>query len=273
MSSDAWHCYMQSGWAETRNAHGFETFETHPSSTPAPPCPAIRSIRGGFPQNAIAETSTSFQNALGSRTFTGKERPSFLVSRFDRAGRLALGPGRSYGLSWRQPLSAHNTPSPISGFRSLRPTFPVLLPAILQFASSSAARLRIPRREFSGPLSASLFTWGAVFHSGSCSLIHLLRRKQNSRLSPNGAGRYSERYSGGGDMVWSFGDHVGVILSKSEIERFEATPKLLEHLFHVHPARRSAFLHQTLNSFGSIRNRCQILWHNGVLEQGSGILR
>jgi hypothetical protein len=152
---------------------------------------AIQGIRGGFPQNAIAETSTSFQNALGSRSFTGKERPSFLVSRFNRAGRLALGPRRSYGLSWRQPLSACNTPLPIAGFRSLRPTFPVLLPAILQFASSSAARPRIHRREFSGLLSASLFTRRAVFHSGSCSLIHLLRREQNSRLGPNGPSRYS----------------------------------------------------------------------------------
>src|SRR5258708_4343129 len=74
-------------------------------------------------------------------------------------------------------------------------------------------------------------------------------------------------------MVWSFGDHIGVILSKSEVERFEATPKLLEHLFHVHPARRSTFFHQALNSFGSIRNRRQILWHNSALEQGSGIFR
>src|SRR5262249_53220144 len=58
---------------------------------------------------------------------------------------------------------------------------------------------------------------------------------------------------------------------KSKIERLEVTSKLLQHLFHVLPACCSSFFHQTLNSFGCIRNRRQVFWHNSAFEQGSCI--
>ena len=189
MSSDAWHCFMQSVWARPRNAPGFEIFEPLALRSPLA---AIRGIRSGFPQTAIAETSTSFQNALGSRSFTGKERPSFLVSRFNRAGLLALGPRRSYGLSSGDSHCPRITSlEAIADFRSLRPTFRVLLPAIFQFASSLPRASASLGGSLPGLFSASLFTRRAVFHSGSCSLIHLLGREQNSRLSPNGPSRDS----------------------------------------------------------------------------------
>jgi hypothetical protein len=140
---------MQSVWARPRNAPGFEIFEPLALRSPLV---AIRGIRSGFPQTAIAETSTSFQNALGSRSFTGKERPSFLVSRFNRAGRLALGPRRSYGLSSGDSQCPRITSlEAIADFRSLRPTFRVLLPAIFQFASS----LPVPRHPSAGVFLAS----------------------------------------------------------------------------------------------------------------------
>src|SRR6516225_10787305 len=72
-------------------------------------------------------------------------------------------------------------------------------------------------------------------------------------------------------MVWPFANHVGIILPKSEIKCLKPPPKSLQHLFHVRPARGSAFLHQTLNSLGGIRNRRQVLWHNSAFERAQAL--
>jgi hypothetical protein len=72
-------------------------------------------------------------------------------------------------------------------------------------------------------------------------------------------------------MVWPFANHVGIILPKSKIKCLKPTPKTLQHLFHVRPARGSALLHQTLNSLGGIRNRRQVLWHNSAFERAQAL--
>src|SRR5262249_23988945 len=126
----------------------------------------------------ITETSTSFQNALGSRFFTEKKRPSYVATWFDRAGCVALRTRRSYGAEF---LAAGYSPrinAPHANRSSPQPLHdvPRCSQAIFEFASSPATRFRIPRRVFFVLLSVQFFAWRAVFDSRSRRLIELLRR-------------------------------------------------------------------------------------------------